>query len=255
MRACERRSPGPLFGSWGYSGVIEGKGTRCHRRSTSTCPTTSPPRCKAAGIPVSAICQQALADAVAQATPDGTLSPGREPGGPLERASPSARTACSPTPRGRPRRPGRRPHAWTSSQHSSSPAASPSWCSSRPTSTPRTWLDELRARQARGGNAATLEDVAERAVEQPREPGTPTSAPSTCSSASPPGRPASWRRATLKDMGIPTSGRCAAWRPHCRRTATPARRSRSAGSRRPSGRPSRTSGHASPGSRAARHRP
>ena len=153
---------------------------------------------KAAGIPVSAVCQQALADAVAQGE---ARRPARAPAddGPVAELHEDGRTACWRTPRRRRRQ----------------PTTVDLWrlCSTRAAS--RWSVLDGRRRRPRGrrrraaghgqGGPATagpLEDVAERAVDQARSLGHSYVGTEHLLLGLTSGPPRELAAVTLRDMGV-----------------------------------------------------
>ncbi len=157
---------------------------------------------RSAGVPVSAICQQALADAVAQSTPDVDS---------VARSASPEDLSRSFTKRAY----GVLADAERAAEASGAPASTVDLVAALVESgglavvvlesadlDPHDLLDELRARQARGGNAGTLEDAAERAVEQARGAGHTYVGTEHLLLGLAAGPTRELARATLKDMGL-----------------------------------------------------
>jgi hypothetical protein len=159
---------------------------------------------RAAGIPVSAVCQQALADAVAATPPGGDVPVGAT--GDLSRSFT------------------KRAYGVLSAAESAAESAA-----GKPTTVdlvaalvesgglavvvleaadlePQDLLDELRARQARGGKPGSMEEVAERAVEQARGLGHTYVGTEHLLLGLTAGPTRELARSTLKDMGLTHEG-------------------------------------------------
>ena len=148
---------------------------------------------KAAGIPVSAVCQQALADAVAQAMTGGTTAGSTTSGLDLSRSFTKRAYGVLADAEKAAGESGGQPTTVDLVAALVDSGGLAVVVLEAADLDPGDLLDELRARQAQGGAPGSLEQAAERAVEQARSVGrTPTSAPSTSCSDSLPVPPASW---------------------------------------------------------------
>lgn len=153
---------------------------------------------KAAGIPVSAVCQQALSDAVAASGADDGLRGSAAAGDDLSRSftkraygvlSDAEKTAAEPTT----------VDLVEALIESGGLAVIVLEAADLD---PRDLLDELRARESRGGTAGPLEAAAERAVEQARGLGHSYVGTEHLLLALTGGPTRELARATLKDMGM-----------------------------------------------------
>jgi ATP-dependent Clp protease ATP-binding subunit ClpA len=157
---------------------------------------------KAAGIPVSAVCQQALADAVAQAT-TGETAPASV-GANLDLSRSFTKRAY-----------GVLADAEKAAEESGGQPTTVDLVAALVDSgglavvvleaadlDPQDLLDELRARQAQGGQPGPLEEVAERAVEQARGVGQTYVGTEHLLLGLTAGPTRELARATLKDMGL-----------------------------------------------------
>jgi ATP-dependent Clp protease ATP-binding subunit ClpC len=157
---------------------------------------------KTAGIPVSAVCQQALADAVAQAMTGGTSPASTAPGLDLSRSfTKRAYGVVADAEKA----------AESSGEQPTTVDLVAALLDSRGLAVvvleaadldPHDLLDELRARQAQGGQPGPLEEAAERAVEQARGVGHTYVGTEHLLLGLTAGPTRELARATLKDMGL-----------------------------------------------------
>jgi hypothetical protein len=157
---------------------------------------------KAAGIPVSAVCQQALADALARSA-DGPPAPGpTETGQELSRSFTKRAYGVLADAERAAEDAGTEPTTVDLVEALVESGGLAVVVLESADLDPRDLLDELRARQAQGGRPGSLESLAERAVEQARGAGHSYVGTEHLLLGLTAGPTRELARATLKDMGM-----------------------------------------------------
>jgi ATP-dependent Clp protease ATP-binding subunit ClpC len=157
---------------------------------------------KAAGIPVSAVCQQALADAVAQAMTGETTADSTAAGLDLSRSFTKRAYGVLADAEKAAEQSGAQPTTVDLVAALVDSGGLAVVVLEAADLDPHDLLDELRARQARGGEPGPLEEVAERAVEQARGVGHTYVGTEHLLLGLTAGSTRELARATLKDMGL-----------------------------------------------------
>ena len=157
---------------------------------------------KAAGIPVSAVCQQALADAVAQATIGETAPASVGADLDLSRSFTKRAYSVLADAEKAAEQSGRKPTTVDLVAALVESGGLAVVVLEAADLLPQDLLDELRARQAQGGQPGPLEEVAERAVEQARGVGQTYVGTEHLLLGLTAGPTRELARATLKDMGL-----------------------------------------------------
>ena len=157
---------------------------------------------KAAGIPVSAVCQQALADAVAQSMTGGTTADATASGPDLSRSFTKRAYGVLADAEKAAEQSGGQPTTVDLVAALVESGGLAVVVLEAADIDPHDLLDELRARQAQGGQPGPLEEVAERAVEQARGVGHAYVGTEHLLLGLTAGPTRELGRATLKDMGL-----------------------------------------------------
>ena len=157
---------------------------------------------KAAGIPVSAVCQQALADAVAQSMTGGTTADPTTSGPDLSRSFTKRAYGVLADAEKAAEQSGGQPTTVDLVAALVESGGLAVVVLEAADIDPHDLLDELRARQAQGGQPGPLEEVAERAVEQARGVGHTYVGTEHLLLGLTAGPTRELVRATLKDMGL-----------------------------------------------------